>query len=185
MEQKSKTKTQTKVSRVVNNKKLTLHERLFNLQNEMGTLSKDKTNAFFKQEYLSLAGLIKHLRPLLEKNGLILSQPIMKNAVVTIISDLEGNHLSSKLKLPVIDNPQKIGSAITYYRRYTLQSLLAIQAQDDDGEGSLPNPTKKLQVGTQTFHATKTKLEKEETTMDIVKKHFIVDKQVEQELMNF
>jgi hypothetical protein len=29
-----------------------------------------------------------------------------------------------------------MGSAITYYRRYTLQSLLALQAEDDDGNGA-------------------------------------------------
>jgi hypothetical protein len=34
--------------------------------------------------------------------------------------------------LPEINDPQKLGSAITYYRRYTLQSLLALQAEDDD-----------------------------------------------------
>lgn len=182
MEQKLKPKA--KANKVVNNKKLTLHERLFNLQNEIGTLSKDKTNAFFKQEYLSLAGLIQHLRPLLEKNGLILSQPIIKNAVVTILSDLEGNHLSSKLKLPTIDNPQKIGSAITYYRRYTLQSLLAIQAQDDDGEESLPAPTKVLKTGTEAFYETQKKLKNENVTLDVVKKHFLISEQTEKELLN-
>ena len=29
-------------------------------------------------------------------------------------------------------DPQKLGSEITYYRRYTLQSLLGLQAEDDD-----------------------------------------------------
>jgi hypothetical protein len=36
------------------------------------------------------------------------------------------------MKLPEILDPQKIGSAVTYYRRYTLQSLLSLQAVDDD-----------------------------------------------------
>ncbi len=36
------------------------------------------------------------------------------------------------MKLPEITDPQKIGSAVTYYRRYTLQSLLSLQAVDDD-----------------------------------------------------
>jgi hypothetical protein len=37
------------------------------------------------------------------------------------------------MSLPNIQDPQKLGSAITYYRRYTLQSLLGLQAEDDDG----------------------------------------------------
>ena len=32
-----------------------------------------------------------------------------------------------------LSSPQKLGSAITYYRRYTLASLLGLQAEDDDG----------------------------------------------------
>jgi len=38
----------------------------------------------------------------------------------------------SALKLPEIADPQKLGSCITYYRRYTLASLLGLQAVDDD-----------------------------------------------------
>jgi hypothetical protein len=35
--------------------------------------------------------------------------------------------------LPEIADPQKMGSAVTYYRRYMLQSLLLLRAVDDDG----------------------------------------------------
>ena len=38
----------------------------------------------------------------------------------------------SALELPKLSDPQKLGSCITYYRRYTLASLLALQAVDDD-----------------------------------------------------
>ena len=31
-----------------------------------------------------------------------------------------------------MSDPQKLGSAITYYRRYTLQGLLSIRTKDDD-----------------------------------------------------
>ena len=42
----------------------------------------------------------------------------------------------SGLKLPVIADPQKLGSCITYYRRYTLSSLLGLQAEDDDANSA-------------------------------------------------
>jgi hypothetical protein len=35
-----------------------------------------------------------------------------------------------------MDDPQKLGSAVTYYRRYTLQSLLGLQAEDDDANSA-------------------------------------------------
>ena len=41
------------------------------------------------------------------------------------------------INLPEISDPQKLGSAITYFRRYTLQSLLALQAEDDDGNKAI------------------------------------------------
>ena len=39
----------------------------------------------------------------------------------------------SSIPLGDISDPQKLGGAITYYRAYTLQSLLGLQAEDDDG----------------------------------------------------
>ena len=40
--------------------------------------------------------------------------------------------VESSIQLTQFNDPQKLGSAITYYRRYTLQSLLGLQAEDDD-----------------------------------------------------
>jgi len=46
----------------------------------------------------------------------------------------------SEIELTGIKDPQKIGSEVTYFRRYTLQSLLSIQAEDDDGNKTQPKP---------------------------------------------
>jgi hypothetical protein len=61
-------------------------------------------------------------------------QPIQNGNVTTIIIDCENNEsIESSIALPVLSDPQKLGSAITYFRRYTLQSLLSLMAEDDDG----------------------------------------------------
>ena len=71
---------------------------------------------------------------MLDKHKLILLQPILGGAVISEIRDLESDEcITSSLVLPPLDDPQKLGSCITYYRRYTLQSLLGLQAEDDDG----------------------------------------------------
>ena len=75
--------------------------------------------------------------PLLQKQELVLIQPIQDGQVKSVIIDNEGNHVESSIFLPEINDPQKLGSAITYYRRYTLQSLLALQAEDDDGNATV------------------------------------------------
>ncbi len=72
-------------------------------------------------------------------------QPIEDNNVVSAIIDSEtGKPLAnSQIELPNITDPQKLGSAITYFRRYTLKSLLAIAEGDDDGNlAAKPEPQK-------------------------------------------
>lgn len=49
-----------------------------------------------------------------------------------IIDPDTGEIVTSEMQLGNITDPQKRGSEITYYRRYTLQSLLGLQAEDDD-----------------------------------------------------
>ena len=96
-------------------------------------MSKTETNPFFKSKYFDINSLIGQLEPLLEKNGLVLLQPIESGFVRSVIYHLETQQLvASEIKLPELNDPQKLGSAITYYRRYTLQSLLGLQAEDDD-----------------------------------------------------
>jgi len=110
-------------------------KRLLEVQKQIGTLSKSAKNPFFKSQYLDLTTLIEHVTPLLNEQGLVLLQPLSGDAVTSAIVDGEtGDTIaSSSLTLPNITDPQKLGSAITYFRRYTLKSLLAIAEVDDDG----------------------------------------------------
>jgi hypothetical protein len=110
-----------------------INQKLFNLQQEIGTISKDASNPFYKSKYFDINSLIKQLQPLLKKNRLLLLQPIEEDMVYSKIICIDGTGGTvSGLKLPDINDPQKLGSAITYYRRYTLASLLGLQAVDDD-----------------------------------------------------
>lgn len=102
---------------------------------EIGKVSKNAKNPHFKNTYADLNALIEAVEPILLDKGLILLQPIKEGKVFTIISDIEsGECLESFIDLPLGGTPQSMGSAITYYRRYTLQSLLSLQAVDDDGQ---------------------------------------------------
>ena len=111
-----------------------LNEKLYDLQQEIGVISKDTNNPFYKSKYFDVNSLIKQLQPLLKKNRLLLLQPIEDNCVTSKIICIDSNlGTQSSIPLPDINDPQKLGSAITYYRRYTLASLLGLQADDDDG----------------------------------------------------
>jgi hypothetical protein len=114
-------------------KEQSINLKLFNIQQEIGTISKEASNPFFKSKYFDINSLIKQLQPLLKKHRLLLLQPIEEDMVVSKLICIDGTGgVVSGLKLPAITDPQKLGSAITYYRRYTLASLLGLQAVDDD-----------------------------------------------------
>ncbi len=114
-------------------KETNINIKLFNLQQEIGTISKDAKNPFYKSKYFDINSLIKQLQPLLKKHKLLLLQPIEEDMVYSKLICIDGTGgVISALKLPEISDPQKLGSCITYYRRYTLASLLGLQAVDDD-----------------------------------------------------
>jgi hypothetical protein len=113
---------------------LNFYEKLSAVKAEVGRISKDSSNPFFKSKYFDINSLLMHVEPIIQKNGLLLLQPIQDNIVKSIIYDTKGFSIESGINLNGITDPQKLGSAITYFRRYTLQSLLALQAEDDDAD---------------------------------------------------
>jgi hypothetical protein len=121
---------------------MTLLEKLFKLQQQIKPIVKDQDNSYFKgHKYFDINKLIETVKPFLAENKLVISQPIKvvdgNTVLCTIISDVEStNQISSEIPLPSNIEPQKMGSAITYYRRYSLQSLLFLEAEDDDGNSA-------------------------------------------------
>ena len=116
---------------------MNIYTKLAAVKKEIGAISKDSTNPFFKSKYFDINGLLKHVEPLLDKNGLLLLQPILEGSVCSQIIDVEnGDRAESSIQMASLSDPQKMGSMITYYRRYTLQSLLGLQAEDDDANAA-------------------------------------------------
>lgn len=119
--------------------------KLLELQKLLKPIKKDSQGYNYK--YFDINALLTELKPHLNDLGLFLSQSIQVidgvNVIVTEISDEGKVILESRILLPVQDDPQKFGSVITYYRRYALQSMLALEAEDDDA-ASVTKP--KVQV---------------------------------------
>ena len=83
--------------------------------------------------------LLEKLQPLLEKEGLVLFQPLNVRDGHTVLETTitDGEHdVTTSIILPDGVKPQDMGSAITYYRRYSIVSLLALQAEDDDAKSA-------------------------------------------------
>lgn len=120
-----------------------MYQKISEIKKHIGKISKDSENPFHESKYFDINKLLEHVEPLLQERGLLLIQPIENGSVVTRIIELDTlDFIESTIELPKIDDPQKIGSSISYYRRYSLTSLLAIQSEDDDANRTM-QPEKK------------------------------------------
>jgi hypothetical protein len=112
---------------------LTFLQKLHNAKQSIKKVAKNAKNPHFKNNYADINALIEEVEPVLLENRLLLLQPIEDGYVYTRIVDIDSGEIAeSCMKLPEIQDPQRIGSAVTYYRRYTLQSLMSLQSIDDD-----------------------------------------------------
>jgi len=129
-------------SDTIKNLALSLHKA----QSEMAGATKSAANPFFKSKYANLEEVIRVVKTAFEANGLSFVQfPISGEGtagVETIILHESGEFISNEFLLKCAkSDPQGMGSAITYARRYGLQSACGIPSEDDDGNAaSAPKP---------------------------------------------
>ena len=116
-----------------------LNQKLLKFQANVEAVKKDSKNPHFKSSYFDINSLLAAIMPELNAVGLILTQKVntteagRMHLITEIICAESSETLSSTMLLPEVGKPQDYGSALTYMRRYSLQALLGIQAEDDDG----------------------------------------------------
>ena len=115
-----------------------MYQKIQNVQKKIGKIAKSKENPFFKSGYFDINMLLEKLQPILEEEGLVLIQPLNtidgKPALTTMLVNLEdGKVIQTDIVLPETPDAQKMGSAITYVRRYAITSLFCLIGEDDDG----------------------------------------------------
>lgn len=121
-----------------------LAEALAAAQGEMHAAIRDANNPYFKSRYADLASVWEAIREPLSKHGLSVVQalccdPALLEYVVldTRLSHSSGEWLEGRIAIkPVKNDPQAVGSAITYMRRYSLQAIAGVAADDDDGNAA-------------------------------------------------
>lgn len=103
-------------------------------QLKVGTISKDAQNPFFKSKYATLGNVLSVIQVPLEEAGLVFTQMPDGDCLTTLLMHPEsGEYLQSCYNLhPVKIDPQGIGSAVTYARRYALTAILGLNIDDDD-----------------------------------------------------
>lgn len=123
-----------------------LYTRFMKVLNEVPNFVTDETAQAGKKtyKYLNLATILKTIKPVFEKHGLAFSQRVtfsnegearqVIGKVETIIFDDKDMMVACSYPFFVTGDPQQVGSAITYARRYSLYAILGIfPDKDDDG----------------------------------------------------
>ncbi len=124
-------------------------------QSEMGNAVKDSKNPFFKSSYADLNSVREACLPALNKHGISVLQPTSviegKLYVETLLLHESGEYLSGMYEVVVgkQNDPQALGAAISYSRRYGLQSMVNIGAADDDGESAVNRSFNSKPIATQ------------------------------------
>lgn len=121
-----------------------LAKALLNVQRQLLPAARDATNPFTKSRYATLNSVMAASRDALLDNGIWLCQcpvPVETPGAIGLMTKLthtESGQWQSSLTvvpLPRAD-PQGMGSAITYARRYALTAMLGLVTEDDDGEAA-------------------------------------------------
>lgn len=130
------------------NKTNMIYEKLLDFQKLGIALEKDGNNPHFKSKYTTLNEVLKKVKGPLNESGVIIIQSagIMDGhlGLFTILRDTEDDTEVSTF-MPYVDasTAQKLGSANTYLRRYSLITLLGLEDEDDDGNiASAPKPVR-------------------------------------------
>lgn len=129
-------------------------------QGEIKGAIKDTTNPYYGRKYADLSSVWDACREPLSKNGLSVLQtpgvnPAGQVTVETILMHLSGQWISGEVSMtPVREkkgegfleahDPQAIGSAISYARRYALASFIGIYQEDDDGNKATGDQSKPM-----------------------------------------
>jgi hypothetical protein len=115
---------------------------LLKAQKKIGAAVKGNANPFFKSKYADLGAVMEACKEAFNEAGITVLQPVSsdgtKHFVQTILIHESGEFISDSMMLELgKTDMQQLGSAITYARRYSLQSMGFIPAEDDDGEAAM------------------------------------------------
>lgn len=129
-----------------------IYPALLKAQAKMDSANKDSKNPHFKSTYADFSAVLDACKEILNTEGIFILQPTIiqqlngADGAIELVDVLKtrlihagsGQEVSSECRIICIDkaNPQKWGSAITYAKRYNLQSLIVLPSEDDDGQSN-------------------------------------------------
>lgn len=112
-----------------------LTEKLLKIQGAEFRVDKDGKNPHFKSSYVTLDNLLSVLLPIATELKIAITHYVSDKKLITQVINTEEENDFIVSEFPIYqEDPQKIGSAITYAKRYNLGAIFNIITEiDDDG----------------------------------------------------
>lgn len=113
---------------------MSIYKKILDFKSNVGAVKKDGNNPFHKSKYSTIESVLETIEKPLKDVGLGFVQCPMENGLKTIVfSDDSETTIESFVPYIGATDMQKLGSAITYARRYALVSMFGLEQEDDDG----------------------------------------------------
>ncbi len=137
------------VNKEIQMKENNIYQAILQARGMIGSVTKNAKNPFFKSNYADINNVIESISPVCESLGICFTQcpKVTENNADVLVTRLtlqdnpkEFIESEVRLFLPTADM-QKLGSAITYARRYALISMFGLETEDDDGQSVSKQPT--------------------------------------------
>jgi len=119
-----------------------LSAALVQFSGKMIKVGKDGVNPHFRNKYATLSHIIEHTQgPLAECGLAVLQMPAGEHQLTTMLIHDSGEYISETYMMrPAKNDPQGMGSAITYQRRYALGAILNLNIEEDDDGNEASKP---------------------------------------------
>ena len=171
-----------------------IYKALADFQQEVPPIHKGTQG--FGYSYADLSAIFKVINPLMKKHKLGFTQLLNGEDLKTVIFHVTSGesiestvHIQQDVQLAKMNTFQVLGSAITYYRRYSLSAALGLITDKDidacgEQETKAPTPPKKeaLTESHPRYAGAKKALDEGKTTLEVIKQTFTVSKAVEKSL---
>ena len=123
-----------------------ISKALAKAQGEIKAAIKGAQNPFFKSSYADLPAIVLACREQLSKNDIAVFQSTGFDAdgvfLETMLAHASGEWVSGSYPIrPIKPDPQSMGSAVTYARRYCLAAMVGVVAEDEDDDGAAASGT--------------------------------------------
>lgn len=112
----------------------TIYSKLLEFQKLNISVVKGKENPHFRSKFADINEILEKIKEPLSNLGVVIIQIPTQDGLKTILHDTDsGTEVEGYLEFCQRNDAQKLGSNITYYRRYSLLAMLGLEDEDDDG----------------------------------------------------